>query len=236
MDGGQTEDRQRRDGGQMELFQMPHAALTHEQCRAAMCAACGARAGERALTPALGEKVRRWAQPSWSPEVMSYPSGICEYCRRLLGRCEKEGVVDLPDRPGATQRWKDFQLECITVPRGQLASQCICPICSAHRCSPVKGTLTNVTPMKSQIVTKKEEPEDSEEDVEMKKKEDNSKMCQKCLQPRVGRGIPHSCTEANRKKNLAMLVLEDQGSEQIAAKVVKDIVEKKKAESVNDDE
>ena len=66
--------------------------------------------------------IRKWAQSSWTSEVTSYPAGICEYCRRLLFLCEKEGSTDLQGRPGATQRWEDFHLENISVPRGQLAA------------------------------------------------------------------------------------------------------------------
>ena len=56
-------------------------------------------------------------------------------------------------------------------------------------------------------------------------------MCPKCLQARTGKGIPHSCTQANRKQNIAQLVINDSGGEQIALKIVKDIVKKKQTEN-----
>ena len=56
------------------------------------------------------------------------------------------------------------------------------------------------------------------------------KSCSKCYQERIGKGISHTCTEANRKKNLAEFVKKGEGSEQIAAEVLKDIVAKKKVE------
>ena len=123
-------------------------ALTHDQCRQEMCAACGGRAGPRPVSTELGFKLRKWAQPGWSSEVMSYPTGICEYCRRLLSRCEKEGTTDLPGRPGATQRWQDFHLANISVPQGQLAAGCLCPICQARKSTSKSrgspGSLNNV--------------------------------------------------------------------------------------------
>ena len=175
-------------------------ALTHDQCRQEMCAACGGRAGPRPVSTELGSKLRKWAQPGWSSEVMSYPTGICEYCRRLLSRCEKEGTTDLPGRPGATQRWQDFAN--ISVPRGQLAAGCSCPICQARKSTSKNGrssgSLNNVEIVKKvQIVTEEEEP--------VQEPESNT-MCKECFQPRTGAGIQHSCTPAARKRNLAELV------------------------------
>jgi hypothetical protein len=108
---------------------------------------------------------------------MSYPTGICEYCRPLLSRCEKEGTTDLPRRPGATQRWQDFHLENITVPRGQLAAGCLCPICQARKITSKSrgssGSLNNVEILKKvQILTEEEEP--------VQKPESNT-MCKECF-------------------------------------------------------
>ena len=129
--------------------------LTHEKCREEMCCACGGRAGRTKMTLALGDRVRKWAQPSWSPDVMSYRCGICETCKRLLNFCEKNQSVDIPDRPGANSRWVNFKLENISVPRGQLAGDCVCPICVARRDNVVcrKG-FNNVQKSVKQIATK----------------------------------------------------------------------------------
>ena len=153
---------------------MGKPALTHEQCRREMCAACGGRAGSRKLTPMLGERLRKWAQSAWSPDVMSYPTGVCEYCLRLLRRCEKEESADLLDRPGAKQRWLDFKLEQVKVPRGQLTSSCLCPICQARKNNIVgeKG-YNNVIKEKKQIIPGEEEPGEKEEPK-------INKMCTKC--------------------------------------------------------
>ena len=52
---------------------------------------------------------------------------------------------------------------------------------------------------KKQIVTN----ETVEKEVE---KEETVKTCTKCFQEGIGQGIPHPCTETNKKKNLAELV------------------------------
>ena len=194
-------------------------ALTHEQCRQEMCAACGGRAGSRPVSPGLGIMLRKWAQPTWNSEVTGYPAGICEYCRRLLFLCEKEGSTDLRGRPGATQRWEHFHMEDISVPRGQLAATCTCPICQARKSSSRthNGSLKNVKTVKTvQIVTNKEEATE--------KIVTSNTMCTQCFQARTGVGIAHSCTSATRKKNMAEMVSKEEGSEAIVAKVLKDTV------------
>ena len=198
-------------------------ALTHEKCRQEMRAACGGRAGPRQLSPGLVIMLKKWAQPSWSSEVTSYPTGLCEYCRRLFFLCEKEGTTDVPGRPGAVDRWRDFQLEDISVTRGQLAADCSCPICQARKSSSRthKGNLKNVKTVKTvQIVTKEEEVTE--------KTEAGNTMCKECFQARTGAGIAHSCTPAARKKNIAEMVSKEEGSEAIVAKVLKDTVKEGK--------
>ena len=75
-------------------------ALTHERCRQEMCAACGGKAGQRKVTAALGDKIRSWAQPSWSPDVLSHPSGICDLCRKTVGLCDQQQTSDIPSCDG----------------------------------------------------------------------------------------------------------------------------------------
>ena len=191
--------------------------LTHDQCRLQMCAACGGKAGARKITPAIGEKIRKWAQPNWSPDVVSFPAGICEQCRVHLTYSEKNNSSDLPGRPGTKERWASFKLENITVPRGQLATKCICQICLARKSNPVGKPAI----WKAQIVTSEEETVVVSQ---------VTKPCSKCFQANTGRGIPHSCTPANRKKNLIEIIQNEKGTgtEQILSGVLKDVKEKDK--------
>ena len=183
-------------------------ALTHERCRQEMCAACGGKAGQRKVTAALGDKIRSWAQPSWSPDVLSHPSGICDLCRKVLGFCEQQQTSDIPANNGTVQKWKIFKIGNILVPRGQMAASCTCPICIGRKSNPVvqgKKGLNNYVKEKKQIETDNKEEEINEIESEEKK------SCPKCFQERIGRGISHKCTEANRNKNLADIVVNNTG-------------------------
>ena len=202
------------------ICEMPKA-LTHDQCRREMCAACGGRAGSRNITADLGAKIRKWAQPGWSTDVNSFPTGICESCRVLLMSCEKQQA----GLPGAqAHRWKDFKLEEVSVPRGQLASSCCCHICLARKSNSVgrKG-FNNTNTEKNKIET-----DVNNVNISTPQKDTNS-PCPKCFQAKTGHGIPHTCTEATMKKNLAELVTKEKGTgaEQIITTVLKDIFDKK---------
>ena len=197
--------------------------LTHDQCQKEMCAACGAKAGKKKVSDGLGVMIRKLAQPGWNPEVISYPTGICESCRRALFDCEKLKCNELPDRPGLLSRWKAFKLEKIEVPRKQLANSCSCSICLVRQSNPVgKPGFNNNLKEKKQIYTKGQEK--TQETFTAK---DTS--CSLCFQAKTGRGIPHSCSDASRKINLAEKVISEEGAgaEQIVTKVLKHIVTEK---------
>ena len=102
------------------------------------------------------------------------------------------------------------------MPRGQLASDCVCKICVARKTNVVyhKG-FNNRRKAKKQIYTSNSMEEVPPVNV--------SKLCSTWYQKETGRGIPHPCTESARKRNLAALILDedDKGKEQIAAKVLK---------------
>ena len=108
-------------------------ALTHEQCRKYMCCACGGRAGKRNVTPELGERIRKWAQPTWNADVVSHPVRIFDTRRSRLLDCEREQTVNLKGRPGTQLRWSSFKLEDISVARGQKADSCSCKISRARK-------------------------------------------------------------------------------------------------------
>ena len=101
-----------------------------------------------------------------------------------------------------------------------MAGLSICSICQARKSTSKSrgssGSLNNVEIVKKvQIVTEEEEP--------VQEPESNT-MCNECFQPRTGAGIQHSCPPAARKQNLADLVAQEEGSEEIVAKVLKDAV------------
>ena len=201
-------------------------ALTHEQCRKDMCCACGGRAGKRNITPELGERIRKWAQPTWNADVVSHPVGICDTCRSRLLDCEREQTVNLKGRPGTQLRWSSFKLEDISVARGQKADSCSCKICRARKtnCAGFGPSVKNV-----KIETRVNE----NTEIHCKNKDEISeKSCSKCFQKKIGRGIPHQCTEARKKQNIVNIVNENECKEQIVSAVLKSVVEEKNHNNV----
>ena len=196
-----------------------------------MCGACGGKAGRNKVTPHIEAMLKKWAQPGWSRDVISYPTGICEPCRVRLTDCEKLQTSNLPGRPGVKQRWLKFNLENIVVPRGQLAANCSCIICVTRRSNKVgiKGFNNSKKEVKKIEVKLDKCDQTVQED-------EDPKPCPKCFQQKTGRGIPHPCTEAKRKENLAKLVMSEKGvgSEQIVSSVLKQVIEKRDADLIDE--
>ena len=170
------------------------------------------------MMEALGTLIRKWAQPSWSMEVISHPCGICNKCHVMLYSYEKNASKNLYEE----SCWQNFHLEEISVPHGQLAANCNCQICAARKNNVVchKG-FNNVKKLKKQIETRNVDGQFSEEP--------NPKPCPICFQQKTVCGIPHTCSPASRKANLAALVIQEEGrgSEQIVSKVLKKLSERK---------
>ena len=197
-------------------------ALTHDKCRAEMCCCCGGKAGKVKVGSGLEPLIRKWAQPNWDPDVISFPSGICETCRRLLFRCEKAGTTKLPNRQGIKAKWQSFLLLEIKVPRGVLASLCSCPICRARKKTIVgrKGKKVKV-----KILSKEREVANEEE---KEKKSIATKVCNTCYQV-TGPGIDHPCNANALKRNLISLICDSEGlgKEQISVELMKKVIEEK---------
>ena len=162
---------------------MPRDIKTHDKCREESCCCCGGYAKPGIVSEKISERVRRWAKREWDPAIFSYPTGVCTACRARLLECEKEGSSILPNRPGQKHLWDQFQLQNITVPRGQLAEACGCNICKARKlkvgqpgCSPNPATL------------KKRKVETKVESEESKEKVSPETRCAKCLQV-TGTGV-----------------------------------------------
>ena len=136
-------------------------------------------------------------------------------CPRQLCEFEKLGVTS----PAIKAKWDAFKLQNIQIPRGQDARTCCCDICRARR---TKGKSVHIVPSRG-------ETENTENETQIKKEKG---PCGICLQEKTGPGIKHPCGPAARKHNLALLTLnEGKGAEQVAAVVMKGIVEEKKAKS-----
>ena len=94
---------------------------------------------------------------------------------------------------GVVEKWGEFKLEKIKIPRGQLAESCVCVICKATKENNV-GTRNNKSELnKKQIKVEEKEVKGDEE------KESEKKSCPDCFQEKIGPGISHKCTEANSR-------------------------------------
>jgi hypothetical protein len=66
------------------------------------------------VTPTIEKLIKMFAQPCFSLEVTSYPSGCCNNCRKELycrQRQERKGEEVL----GPREEWTAFQLELVRV-------------------------------------------------------------------------------------------------------------------------
>ena len=129
--------------------------------------------------------------------------------------------MNLKGRPGTQLRWSSFKLEDISVARGQKADSCSCKICRARKtnCAGFGPSVKNV---------KIETRVNDNIKIHCKNKDEISeKSCSKCFQKKIGRGIPHQCTEARKKQNIVNIVNENECKEQIVSAVLKNVLEKK---------
>ena len=169
------------------------------------------------VSPKIAKEIREHAKPEYTPEVASFPLGICQRCRFNLIECEKkrEGIKQGPSK-GIKAIWDSFKLQKIHIPRNQDSLTCCCDICSARR------TKLNKTEVK---VVLRNEQVAVEAPVEKKKT-----LCSICLQD-TGTGISHPCGDAARKLNLAQLILQEASQgEQVIASAIKAIAEERGAE------
>ena len=114
-------------------------------------------------------------------------------------------------------KWDKFQLQNISVPRGELAETCECDICKARQyCVGQPGA--QPTTLKYKKIQTTGECKEAGENVS------HQTRCVKCLQV-TGRGIPHPCTQGTRKRNLVELVWEQDNDEleHVAATIVKKV-------------
>ena len=145
------------------------------------------------VSKVMVERIRRWAKPEFNPVVLSFPLGLCATCRKDLSTCEALGSV----KESVKQKWASFKLQNICIPRGQSASTCSCDICAARRVQANRGAWKPV----------KISPGGGSQEQEKEEQVKEARPCPRCLQENTGPGIPHSCSQAARKANLAKLTL-----------------------------
>ena len=168
------------------------AVKDHEDGRRSCCGACGKGGAELAVTPALEELIRRFAHPSYSVQVQSFPVGMCKSCKTYLYKCKSKGAAP-------REEWAAFKLEEIHIPRVPLGTDCQCAICHTARFNPV-GFNGEMKVKTSPVINPSGDSMKCEKLEKVATK--GGGICEICLQV-TGRGIRHKCTARDRRDGQA---------------------------------
>ena len=172
------------------------------------------------VTPKTVKEIVEHAKPEYTPEVASFPLGVCQRCIINLNHCEKkvDGKKQGPNK-FIKAIWDGFKLQDIYIPRGQDSLTCCCDICKARRTKLNKEDVKVIPNPKSKVV-----------EVEAPVVEKKKNRCNECLQELGGPGVKHPCGAAARKQNLAQLILQEQEDEQVIANAIKALAEERGVE------
>ena len=198
---------------------MPNHALSHEECRARICACCGVKTPNKKMSSRQEELVKKHAHTEYDSSIISYPTGLCSACRANLYHCEKPGGLE--GRSDPREKWKTFQLG--NIPTSRNHDPQTCSLCKVVKQNPVgmKGD-QSISPKVLLRGENKTLPP---------KKVSPKKICMKCKQT-IGRGIPHPCTPSSVQKNIVDMISgqPSKGQEQIISESLKNIVPEKGSE------
>ena len=172
-------------------YRMP-PALTHEQSRLQCCAACGNREGAKnKVTASIEELIKNFAHPSYSCDVESFPTGLCNNCKFELYQRQRQKKAGI-EVSSPHSSWTTFHLQMIKVLRGVAADKFPCPICMCSKYNPIGVTgEKSVTQSPSINVTGGQMKCEVQPPVVVRDKG----LCTVCLQI-TGRGIRHSCSRS----------------------------------------
>ena len=193
------------------------ASKTHDDCRSLLCFGCAKSSCSKRLGPSDKSLVELFFDQAFNWSDPKYPLGICGPCQKALKATNfsnPESVTKLTDS------WKSMPWlsdEHFAVPSSPLRSsgKCPCKICEAAK---------SQAPTKGFKHFKKSNPFGSKESKAGRPpKAASGLLCKDCL-AEVKAGEEHKCSPANRRSSLLKLAEADpQGSQMIAAKVVKDL-------------
>ena len=182
---------------------MGKEAFTHEDARDLICCCCGIRTTKKKRVTQNEQKlVQTYCKPNFDSTLREQPSGLCNYCRWYLYACQRGERWEEVGREDPRLRWDVYELEHGRFREAEHTPDS-CQICELAKWNPV----ADPDPQKRYMLQ-------SREPVPEEKKQTSFKFCSHCYQ-HIGRGIPHPCTPANAKKNLAKIISEmsedDQG-------------------------
>ena len=166
---------------------------SHEDARQVICSCCGIKTSKKTkMTDNDEALVRKYCKPSYDSTLREQPAGLCNTCRWYLFACKRRDIWVEVGKPDPRVRWDAFELEHRRFSEKD-HNRDDCQICILAKENPVQKNNPEMGHM-----LQPREPLAPE-------KKEIFKLCGKCYQ-HIGRGIPHCCTVANLKKNLANIV------------------------------
>ena len=175
---------------------MGKEAFTHEDARDLICCCCGIRTTQKKRVTQNEQKlVQTYCKPNFDSTLREQPSGLCNSCRWYLYGCQRGENWEEVSKPDPRLKWDLYELEHGRFREAEHTPDS-CQICVLAKWNPV----ADPDPQKRYMLQSREPvPED--------KKHTSYKFCAHCYQ-HIGKGIPHPCTPANAKKNLAKIISE----------------------------
>ena len=131
--------------------------MNHNLARMCSCVCCGEKipfelATKFYMIPSLAEKIREFCKPEFKSEILSYPNGCCNYCRRNLYRLAKgESISELLE-----EKWNTFKLDNIPY-LGKIheGENCTCKLCQLGKFNEVKAN-GKIAPKLNPVLNNKE--------------------------------------------------------------------------------
>ena len=190
---------------------MPTYEWLHEDCRDKVCCCCGIRTPKKKRVNENEAKlVEKYCKPNFDTtfSLREQPTGLCSLCRWYLFACKRGEKWE--NRPNPRLRWDAYEMEHRRFRENEHDPD-TCQVCLLAKWNPVGEPETSAE--KKYIMRSIKEPVPPEK---------SYKFCDICYQ-HIGRGIPHPCTVASAKKNLANLVsnLTTNGQGQVVAECLK---------------
>ena len=191
---------------------MPTFKLSHLEARDFICCCCGIKLKSRKkIMPSEETKVKLYCKPDYDSALREQPTGLCSSCRLDLFASARR--VQWGGRnPNPREKWDAYELEHGRFKEKEHQPDS-CQICLLAHHNPV-GEKMRGGEWRRMLQSREPVPP------EKKKK----KFCTNCYQY-IGPGIPHKCTEASAKKNLANIIkdMSTRDQEQVVGECAKSL-------------
>ncbi|PAA49210.1 hypothetical protein BOX15_Mlig018049g5 [Macrostomum lignano] len=193
--------------------EMSHAthALSHEENRLKICLLCYKKGSSmQRIGNASLKRIQAHFLPNYNANDEQLPAALCARCNKLLADVDK-GIKAPNVLPNSSEVVKVSPTK-IT----RQSSSCACKICETARFNPIGKGLGTWKPEPHSLGR----PACSDPDHGLPPAQPVV-ICQRC-HSMVGRGLPHYCTQTQRRENLfSKLSLDRRGAEIHASDVIK---------------